>query len=134
MAAPDRAVMTRALTRDARRISYAQAPKMAVEMGLPVVRFEILPTAASFSSIPTQRRVRSILILSTPGKRGAMRVNLKGVHKVRMKLKSGQKAVYYYAWRGAHGSTSSRVQRNSRGPSLPRSRIRPRLPTLPTIS
>lgn len=29
-----------------------------------------------------------------------MRVNLKGVHRVRKKLASGLYATYYYAWRG----------------------------------
>jgi integrase len=32
--------------------------------------------------------------------RGAMRVNLKGVHRVRRTLSNGQSTVYLYAWRG----------------------------------
>jgi integrase len=34
------------------------------------------------------------------GRRGAMRVQLKGVHLVRTRLADGKVAVYYYAWRG----------------------------------
>jgi integrase len=34
------------------------------------------------------------------GRRGAMRVQLKGIHSVRMRLANGEVAVYYYAWRG----------------------------------
>jgi hypothetical protein len=35
-----------------------------------------------------------------PGKRGAMRVHLKGIHKVKMRLATGEVVFYYYAWRG----------------------------------
>jgi integrase len=34
------------------------------------------------------------------GRRGTMRVHLKGVHSVRMRLADGKVAIYYYAWRG----------------------------------
>ena len=36
----------------------------------------------------------------TDGERHAVRVRLKGIHRVKMRLATGETRVYFYAWRG----------------------------------
>jgi hypothetical protein len=73
---------------------------MACEGGLTIVRTEIHPDGRIILVHRKRNHPRFRRPRSTNGRRGAMRVNLKGVHRVRKKLATGLYATYYYAWRG----------------------------------
>ena len=83
-----------------RQADVRRAWAAARKDGKEVVRTELDRTVASYWSTSLTQRSRPPMRHSKHGKRGDMRIRLKGLNSVVKTLADGSVVTYYYAWKG----------------------------------